>query len=89
MAEIERRWRACCFIEYSLPKKYPEMHPPGAPDCSCLGSEWMTLEEARNHLYKLRSVVCSRSWLFWVEPENMTDEERQRYRPGKARERMI
>lgn len=81
----ERRWRACAFVKFTLPEKYPEMSPDGRK-FSLLGSEWMSEMGARDHMWDMRREVTSDAWLFWLEPENMTPDEVKKYRPGDVRD---
>ena len=73
-----RRWRACAFVRFRLATEYPELSPDGRTH-SLLASKWTTEAEARDDMWDMRASCESSAWTFWLEPEDLTTEEREVY----------
>jgi len=49
-------------------------------------SEWVPVRDAQDHLWNCRRLVKGKGWWFWIEPQDMTDDERNKYIPCEFEE---
>ena len=82
--QIVRRWRTCAFVKFSAPELSLDHRR-----YSCLATDWTTVEVARDKVWDFRSAVKGRGWLFWIEPEGMTEAEVKKYRPLDVRDAVV
>jgi hypothetical protein len=77
---LDRLWFACAFVKFRAPElslskwKY-----------SILKTKPMSEKDARNEMWCMRQNVVSDAWLFWLEPDSMSESEKQKYIPLDVR----
>lgn len=68
--------RACAFVRFRVPELSLDHRKFAA-----LAGQWMDQKSARSQQRSFMTAVRWTGWKFWIEPEDMTAEEAERYRP--------
>lgn len=84
MNKTTRDWRVCGWVEMSYPKRFPG-ELPQIPKSLTWATEYKPHKDALDDLWNARSTVKGKRWIIWIEPRDMTEDERNYYVPYDVR----